>query len=366
MWKKILDEVTPYKPGKPIEEVKRELGLEDVIKLASNESPFPPSPKVIEAIEKNAQDVNRYPDGGCFYLRDAISKKLGIFENNIVFGNGSDEIIIMALRAFVHPGEEVIISDPTFMIYRIASVISGAKVEVTPAKNYRYDLDAMLEKITDKTKMIFIANPDNPTGTYANSNELDSFLRNVPENIIVFIDEAYYEFARGEDYPETVKYIENSNCNVIIARTFSKAYSLAGLRVGYGIAREDIASALNKVREPFNINSIAQVAALAALEDEKYMLEKVSFMNNEKARMCKELEAIDIEFVPSRTNFILIDTKRDSSDIFDYLIHKGIIVRDMAVWGLKGFIRVNMGMKEENDSFLKVFSEAIEKIPCKL
>ncbi|RKY43280.1 MAG: histidinol-phosphate transaminase [Candidatus Makaraimicrobium thalassicum] len=363
IWKDILDEITPYKPGKPVEEVKRELGLENVIKLASNENAIEPSPRVIEAITRAAGSVNRYPDGGCFYLRQVLSGKLSVPGDNIVFGNGSDEIIVQALRAFVNPGDEVIISDPTFLIYRIAALIEGAEVRTIPAKDYRHDLDAMLGAVTSRTRVIFIANPDNPTGSHITRDELEGFIERIPEDVLVFMDEAYYEFARGGDYPETRGLIEREDRNIIIARTFSKAYGLAGLRVGYGLARKDIARALDKVREPFNVNSIAQAAAVAALEDSEYVAASLALVRTEKRRFYEAFAPLDVSPVPSWTNFILVDTGRDSMKMFDYLLRRGVIVREMSAWGLDGCIRVNIGLREENDMFLKVFEEAVTEIP---
>ena len=362
-WKKILDELMPYKPGKPIEEVKRELGLEDVIKLASNENPIEASPQVVKAIAEAASNVNRYPDGGCFYLRRALSRKLSVGEENIVFGNGSDEIIVLALNAFVEPGDEVVVADPTFLIYHIASLAKGATVRAVPLKDYRYDADAMLKAVTKRTKVVFIANPDNPTGSYLTKKEFETFLENISEDVLVFIDEAYYEFAQGGDYPETLSLIEREDRNVVIARTFSKAYGLAGLRVGYGVARKDIAQVLNKVREPFNVNSLAQVAALAALEDKEYFDRSVALVRDEKKRFYETFDALTLEYMPSKTNFVLVNTARDSVKVFNYLLERGIIIREMSTWGLAGFVRVNIGLKQENDKFFEVFAEAIKEIP---
>ena len=359
--RKVLDKINPYKPGKPIEEVRRELGLEKVIKLASNENPMGPSEKVKRAIAEAAESVNRYPDGGCFYLRKALSKRLSVAEDDLVFGNGSDEIIILALNAFLEPGEEVVVADPTFLIYNIASMVKGAKVRAVPLKDYRYDLDAMLRAVTDRTKVVFIANPDNPTGSYATDKELSGFIEKVPSGVIVFLDEAYYEYARGGDYPETQPLIGRKDKSVVIARTFSKAYGLAGLRVGYGMARADIIETLNKVREPFNVNSLAQAAALTALDDEEYVERSVNLVKKEKKKFYDIFGDMGLKALPSRANFILVDTGRDSAKIYEYLLKKGVIVREMSAWGLKGFIRVNIGLPEENSIFFDTFREAVEK-----
>jgi histidinol-phosphate aminotransferase len=242
-------------------------------------------------------------------------------------------------------------------------MVKGAKLKIVPSRNYKYDLEGMLAAVTDKTKVIFIANPDNPTGTYVSAGELDAFIKKVPGNVLVFIDEAYYEFAAGEDYPETLSLYKREDRNIVIARTFSKAYGLAGLRVGYGIARKDVARVLNKVREPFNVNSIAQAAAVAALDDDKYKEKAVSLVRREKERFYRKFDSLGVKYVPSRANFILLDTGRDSALVFDYLLKKGIVVREMSAWGLKGHIRVNIGLRKENDAFLKAFAKAMKEIP---
>ncbi len=362
--KERLESIKPYQPGKPIEEVKREMGLKKVIKLASNENPFGPSQKVLNAIKKEALNINRYPDRDCFGLRNELSAKLGLPGGNITFGNGSDELIILTLRAFLNPGEEVVITEPTFLIYKIASLIEGAKVRIVPAtKSLRYDMDAMLKAITAETRVVFIANPDNPMGSYVKKAELDKFLDGLPAGVVVFIDEAYYEFARGGDYPDTLKLIERKDINVIVARTFSKAYGLAGLRLGYALARKDIAEALNKVREPFNINSIAQAAGVAALRDSAYLKRSVQLVKRQKKRLYNFLRKLDVMPYESMTNFILLDTRRDSVKVFELLLRRGVIVREMSSWGFKGFIRVTIGLEEENDKFMKTFKEVLKEVP---
>jgi histidinol-phosphate aminotransferase len=242
-------------------------------------------------------------------------------------------------------------------------MVKNAKIQVVPLKDYKYDLEGMLGVITDKTKVVFIANPDNPTGSYVTQGELDVFLDKVPEDVLIFIDEAYYEYAKGGDYPETLDLIKRKDRNVVIARTFSKAYSLAGLRIGYGLARQDIAGSINKVREPFNVNSIAQAAALAALEDQNHLDKSVSLVSEEKKKFYDKFVSLGVKYVPSKTNFVLVDTERDSMKVFDYLLRKGVIVREMSPWKLKGHIRVNIGLKEENSAFFEAFEEAMKEIP---
>lgn len=342
--------IKPYIPGKPIEEVKRELKLKQAIKLASNESPFGPSPKVLRAINKAAKSLNRYPDGSCFYLRQKLAKKLGVAEDQLIFGNGSDENIVMAMRAFINPGDEAIIASPTFLIYEIAATICAAKIASVPLKNFKYDLQAMKQAITQRTKIIFIANPDNPTGTYANKDEVSEFLKGIPEEVIVYFDEAYYEIVSEKDYPDTMSLLRQGK-NIIIARTFSKAYSLAGLRVGYAISTKEKIDFMNRCREPFNVNSLAQAAALASLDDNKNLLKLRKAVKLGKEYFYKNFKELGIEYVPSAANFILMDMT--DATIAQKLLKQGVIVRDMSGWGIPNFIRVTIGTQKENEKFIK-------------
>ena len=356
--RKEVQKIKPYIPGKPIEEVKRELGLKKVIKMASNESPFGPSPSVIKAITKQSAALNRYPEGDCFYLRKKLAKKIGVSEEQLTFGNGSDEIIILAIRAFVNPGDEIVISDPTFLIYEIASKIAGAKVKKVAFRNFKYDLVAMKKAITRKTKIVFIANPDNPIGTYVNETEVRTFLKGLPKDLIIFFDEAYYEIVNKKNYPNTLKFLRQKK-NIIITRTFSKAYGLAGLRIGYGISQPKIAKCLNSVREPFNVNSLAQAAALKSLEDKKYLKRLRKTIIEGREFICENIKEMGLEFVPSVTNFVLINLKKDSTEVFKQLLRKGIIVRDMKNWNFKTYIRVTIGRKEENKKFINALRRII-------
>ena len=355
--KSVLD-VTPYLPGKPIEEVKRELGLKDVIKLASNESPFSPSLKVLETITRAARDLNRYPDGGCYHLRQALSHRLGVAGNQIIFGNGSDEIIVMAVRAFVDKGDEVILARPSFLIYEIASKIAGAQMKAVPLKDFRYDLSGMKKTVTKKTKIIFIGNPDNPASTYITQKEVVDFLQEIRRDILVFFDEAYFEFVDEKDYPDTVKFLKTYK-NIIVSRTFSKMYGLAGLRIGYGIANPELIDLLNRVREPFNVNSLAQAAALACLKDPKYYEDIKTKVNAQKRYLCEEFKNLGLKFVEGVTNFILVDVGRNSRGLSEALLKKGVIIRDMNFWGLKNFIRVTIGTQKENQKFIHVLKEVL-------
>ncbi|MDE2221503.1 MAG: histidinol-phosphate transaminase [Candidatus Omnitrophica bacterium] len=348
----------PYVPGKPIDEVKRELGLKNVIKLASNENPYPPSPKVLAALNQAAREVNRYPDGGCFNLRRSLAKKLKVDEDQLIFGNGSDEIICLAVKAFAAKGYDIIIARPSFLVYEIASTLAGARVHQVPLKGFRYDLEAMRAKVNGRTKIIFIGNPDNPAGTYINQTQAEAFMRSVPKDVLVFFDEAYFEYVQARDYPDTLS-LMNKHSNLMVSRTFSKMYGLAGLRIGYGIAHPEIIDILNRLREPFNVNSLAQAAATAVLADGTYYRNIAREISSQRAFLYRSLDRLNIPYEQSFTNFILVNVGADSSHVAGALLKKGIIVRDMAVWGLQGYIRVSIGSPAENKRFIKTLGEIV-------
>ena len=355
--RKAILNIKPYQPGKPIEEVKRELGLKDVIKMASNENSLGPSPKAVAAIKKHLLDINRYPEGGCFYLRQALSKRLRVTKEQLMFGNGSDELIVLALRAFVNEGDEVVVATPTFLIYEIASLIQGAKIKKVPTRYFKYDLKAMKQAITKNTKLVFIANPDNPNGTYVTRYELEIFLRGLPESVIVFIDEAYFDFVEERDYPNGLDYISSNR--VIVARSFSKSYGLAGLRIGYGVSNPNIIKYMESAREPFNVNRLAQVASLAALKDKKF-LSKTKEMTREGRRfLYSGFKKLGLRYVPSVTNFVLFEVGNDAGQICKKLLKKGVIVRNMKAWGMDTFIRVTVGREKENKRFIKELRKII-------
>lgn len=352
--------VKPYIPGKPIEEVKRELGLKSVIKLASNENPYGPSPHVARAMSAAIRGVNRYPDGACFYLRQEISKRLKVAQEQIIFGNGSDEVIVLAVRAFVKEGDEVIIAKPSFLIYEIASLIEGAVVREVPLKDFRYDLDGMKRAVSSKTKIIFIGNPDNPAGTYIPKNELKHFLNDIRRDILVFIDEAYFEYVHAKDYPNGMDFLKDHN-NVVVTRTFSKMYGLAGLRVGYGVGDPAVIDVLNRLREPFNVNSVAQAAAIACLKDPKYYKDIAKLVEKERTFLYRQFGSLGVHYEESFTNFILLKVQNDSSVVARGLLAQGVIVRDMAVWGLKNYIRITIGSHRENLVLIKALKEVMRK-----
>ncbi len=356
--KKAILKVKPYVPGKPIEEVKRELGLKKVIKLASNENPYGPSPKVLKAIEKASKGLNRYPDGDCYYLRQELAKRLNVSSDQLTFGNGSDELIVLAVRAFVNEGDEVIIAQPSFLIYDIASQIVGARIKAIPLKNFHYDLEGMKKAVTKKTKIIFFGNPDNPAGTYLTEQDVRIFLEGLRKDILVFIDEAYYEYVTAKDYVNSLKLL-NFHKNVIVTRTFSKMYGLAGLRVGYGIANSELTGLLNRIREPFNVNSLAQAGALACLKDGAYYRELARKIEKQRKFLYTSFEKSGVFYRKSCTNFILVDVNQNASNVSKQLMKKGVIVRDMSIWGLNQFIRVSIGTEKENRKFIRLLREII-------
>jgi len=338
---KSIFRIKPYVPGKPIEEVKRELGLKDVVKMASNENPYGPSPKVIKAITKAGRKINRYPDGDCFYLRKELAKKLKVRPSQMVFANGSDELIVLAVRAFVSKGDEVVIAKPSFLIYDIASRIGGAKIKEVPLKKFRYDLSAMKSAINKKTRIVFLGNPDNPAGTYLSQRNMAAFLYGLSKDVFIFIDEAYFEYVTAKDYVNSIRLLRNYK-NIIVTRTFSKMYGLAGLRIGYGIAHESIIDVFNRLREPFNVNSLAQEAALAVLKDQPYYNKIGSKIKKERSFLYRKFEELGLDFVESCTNFIMVKVD-EGKKVSAQLLKKGIIVRDMSFWGMNRYIRVTIG-----------------------
>lgn len=346
----------PYQPGKPIEELERELGIKNSIKLASNESPAGPSPAVRAAVRNALKDLNRYPDGGGFYLKKDLARKWRLSIPNFILGNGTNEILELIAKTFLMPGEEAIMAHPSFVVYQLAVQGVDGKRVVIPLRDYTHDLVSMAGAVTKKTKMIFIANPNNPTGTMVNDDEVDSFMKKIPERVIVVMDEAYYEYVTRKDYPETLKYLREGR-NIVILRTFSKIYGLAGLRIGYGMAREDLVYEMNRARQPFNTNSLAQVAAIAALKDKEYV-RKLKRLNTEgKKFLCDSLDRIGMEYVPTEANFILVKVG-DAGRVYQSLLQKGVIVRPMAGFGMKEHIRITIGLPAENRRLIRALKAA--------
>ncbi len=348
----------PYVPGKPIEEVQRELGLTDVIKLASNENPLGPSPLALQALTATAAGVALYPEGSAPALRRAVAHATGMPEDTLVFGNGSDEILHLLALTFLQPGDETVQGDPSFAMYDIYATQCDAVPILVPLKNYTHDLDAMADAITDKTRMVFLANPNNPTGTIVRRQAVERFLDRLPPNVLFVLDEAYDEYVTDPDKPDLRPLILEGR-NVVILHTFSKAFGLAGLRVGYGIMRPETAVHLNRVRSPFNVNLPAQAAATAALADTDHVARTVALNAEGRNYFNSEFEKMGLDYVPSEGNFVLVDVGRDAREVFQALQHKGIIVRSAYGMGLPHHIRVTTGTMPQNERFIAAMKEVL-------
>ncbi len=343
-----VNSLKPYIPGKPIEELERELGIRDSIKLASNENPLGPSPFAIEALKSSIANLNRYPDGSAFYLKRALSELHDIEPEQIIIGNGSNEIIDIAVRTFLVPCAEAIMAEPSFIVYPMSVTAANCNAIKVSLKDMRHDLEGMAAAITRNTKIIFIANPNNPTGTIVREKEFDDFINKVPDNILIVMDEAYYEYVTDEEYPDSIRYFREGR-DILILRTFSKIHGLASLRIGYGIANKRIIEQMNKIREPFNTSSIAQSAALGALKDKEHIRRSISFNIQGKKYLYDQLGLSVIQFVHTEANFVYIILKQNAFELYNKLLRKGIIVRPMG----KNTIRLTIGLPKENEQFIK-------------
>ena len=350
-------DLVAYEPGKPIEETARELGLDpsEIVKLASNENPLGPSPKAKEAIVEASESAHIYPDGGGYKLRSAISEKYGVELENTVLGNGSNEIIELLCHCFLNPDAELIAAEHAFVVYKLMATLFGAKYVEVPDPGFVHDLEAMAAAITPKTRLLFIANPNNPTGTIVSEEEIDRFMQKVPDHVVVVFDEAYHEFLK--DAPDTLKYVKEGK-NVCVLRTFSKAQGLAALRIGFGLASKPLAGILNKARQPFNANAIAQAGALAAIRDEEHINATVANNNNGLDLFHNAFTERNLEYVHSVANFVLVKVG-DGDRVFKEMLTKGVIVRAMSGYKLPEWIRVSVGTAEENDRFLEVLDEVL-------
>jgi histidinol-phosphate aminotransferase len=353
-----LRDLAVYEPGKPIEETASKLGVhpDSIIKLASNENPLGPSPKAIEAMHAALENAQLYPDGGSFYLREALAARLGFTPENIILGNGSNEVIEFLGHAFLHRGDDGITSQYAFIAYKLIATLFGARTIETPSPDYQQDLEAMLDAITPKTRLIFIANPNNPTGALISQDEIDKFMSHLPENIIVVFDEAYFEFL--ENPPDTLQYVREGR-NMVVLRTFSKIHGLAGLRIGYGIARSDVIAVLDKTRQPFNVNSIAHAGALAAFQDEAHQGETKRVVDEGRAYLQEQFAAMKLHFVPGAANFIMVNVG-DGAAVFQKLLAKKIIVRPLKGYQLPEWVRISVGTMEQNKQCIAALKEILK------
>jgi histidinol-phosphate aminotransferase len=357
-----LRDLVSYEPGKPVEDVARELGLQpsEIIKLASNENPLGPSPKALAAMHDALERVHFYPDGGGFYLREAIAAQFGFQRENVILGNGSNEVIEFIGHAFLRPGDEVITARHAFAVYALMATLFDARVIEVPDPSFRHDLDAMAAAITLRTREIFITNPNNPTGTMVSQEEIDRFMDRVPDHVVVIFDEAYYEFVKNP--PDTLKYIREGRENVVVLRTFSKIQGLAGLRIGYGLGARSTIGVLQKTRQPFNANSIAQAGAIAGLLDLDHQRKTRELTHEGRAYFEEQFSQMGLEYVPSQANFVLVKVG-DGNEIFKALMAKGVIVRAMASYGLPAWIRVSVGTHPQNRRFIAELQELLSRAP---
>ena len=358
---KWIETLPVYEPGKPIEEVARELGFADIseiIKVASNENELGPSPKAMKAMAAAATEMHRYPDGGCFYLKTKLAAKLGVKPQNLLFGSGSNELIEFLGHVYLGAGTNLVMSEGAFVVYRLVAMLFNAKVIAAPMKKFAHDLGAMLAAVTPETRMVIICNPNNPTGTIVTPAKIKAFLKKLPANVLAVFDEAYFEYMPAETKPDLIKEIQKGRENVIVLRTFSKAYGLAGLRIGYAIGHEKLIARLNRVRQPFNVNAMALAAAFAALDDDKH-LEKTRKTNFQGLELFMDgFRKLGLDYVPSCANFILVKTG-NGRQVFGELQKKKVIVRPMDGYGLPEWIRITVGTPAQNRAVLKALKEVL-------
>ncbi|MGQ9630944.1 MAG: histidinol-phosphate transaminase [bacterium] len=358
-FKRYILKVQPYQPGKPIEEVGRELGLSNIVKLASNENPLGPPASAVEAIKDMAGRVHLYPDGSGYHLKRSLSDHLGVGSENIILGSGSDEIVSLVCQGFLGRGKNAVMAKGAFIRYWMGTTLIGAKAVQVPMRDYTHDLKAMAEVVNPRTKVVFVCNPNNPTGTMNTADEVRDLVDRTPENVIIVFDEAYYEYIDDPNYPRTIDYIKEGRENIIVLRTFSKVYGLAGLRIGYGIAHPKLIEYLDRLRGPFNITSVALAAAEAALGDQEHVVRSKRMNDMGRNFLVRNFREMGIHFVPSVANFILFDTGRDGNSVFQDLMREGIIVRPMGGYGFPTFIRVTIGATDENEKLILALKKVL-------
>ena len=353
-----LREIKVYEPGKPIEETARELGLDPnaIVKLASNENPLGPSPKAMEAMRDALEKGHLYPDGGGFSLCNAVAAKLGLAPENVILGNGSNEVLEFLGHAFLNFGDDVVTSQYAFIVYKLIATLFGARTIEVPSPNYQQDLNGMLAAITPKTRLIFVPNPNNPTGTLLSQRAIDDFMSHITENVIVVFDEAYFEFL--DQPPDTLQFVREGR-NIVVLRTFSKIHGLAGLRIGYAVGPTDLIQVLHKTRQPFNVNRIAQVGALAALEDDEHLRETKQVVDEGRAYLHEQFSKMKIPFVPGTANFVMVNVG-DGHAVFKKLLRQSVIVRPLREYNLPDWVRISVGTMDENKKCIA----ALKQVMC--
>ena len=355
-----ISHLQPYVPGKPVSELERELGITDSVKLASNENPLGPSPRVREAVADGLDGLTRYPDGAAYALREALAQRHGVAPECITIGNGSNDVLDMIARVFLRPGRESLFSEHAFAVYPLSSMAAGAELRMAAARDFGHDLERMAAMVGPATGVVWIANPNNPTGTWLREDELHAFIASLPAEVIVVVDEAYFEYVRPlyPDYPDTTQWLQEFP-NLVVTRTFSKAYGLAAVRIGYGLSHPDVADLLNRVRQPFNANSLAQAGALVALEDEDYVRRSVELNSRGLAQLSEGFERLGLSWIPSVGNFISVDTGRPAAEVDLALLEQGVITRPVENYGLPGYLRISVGLEEENARCLQALEQLL-------
>lgn len=345
--------LTPYQPGKPIEEVEREYGVKNSVKIASNENPLGPSPKAIAAITAALPNLHLYPDGDAYYLKKRLTEKLGIDRSQVIIGNGSNELIEMIVRTFLRVGESIVVGEHAFAIYHLVNQAAGGRTISVPHTGFKFDLSAMAQAIESDTRIVFLDNPNNPTGTIYTRSEWEAFLEHVPSDVLIVVDEAYFEFVDDPEYPNSLDYHTDGRL-IVTLRTFSKICGLAGARVGYGISSSEVIDALNRIRQPFNVNTVAQVGALAALDDDDHIRRTLENNKHGLAYLRGELDRLGLEYVPSWGNFLLV---KIGAGVSQHLLPLGVIVRPMEGYGYPGYARVSVGTRQENQRFVAAMEQ---------
>ena len=355
-----LANLKPYVPGKPIEEVQREYGIEEVVKLASNENQLGPSPMAVEAVKREAENINIYPDPSAGELRRELGKIYDVEPDTIVVGNGGEQILEIIARTFINPGDEVITADTTFDILGIQVSYLGGKVVTVPLKDYKQDFEGFVKAINEKTKLIYVCNPNNPLGNIATKDEVEYLVNNVPEDVVIVFDEAYYDFAKvNPDYPETIDILKRRP-NTIILRTFSKVTGIAGVRIGYAVTSKEIAVEMSKIKGTFNVNRLAQAAALGALKDEEHIKKTVELNYKSLGMMEKAFEELGLEYVKSNANFVFVNVGKDSKVVSEELLKRGIVIKAGNIWGWNTWLRVSTGTVEQTEKFLTALREVLK------
>jgi len=355
-----LESIKPYVPGKPIEDVKREYGLDDVIKMASNENPLGVSPKALAAMEAVLPTLNHYPDAASYDFRSALAEHFDVDMSQVAVGNGADDLILELSMAYLDDGDEVVVSRSSFPMYDIHATAMRARMVKTPlTSGYGIDLDAMAAAITERTKIVYVCNPNNPTGTIVHTDDVEAFIQRVPEDVIIVLDEAYFEMVDSDSFPDSLAYVREGRKNVFVLRTFSKVYGLAGIRIGYGFADPDVISTLLKIKPPFNVNALAQAAGIAALQDSDFVAQSVDANKAGRQMLCRELEKIGLSYAESHTNFILIRIGSNASTVQQELLKRGVIVRPCGGYELPEFLRVSIGAPDQNKRLITTLHEVL-------